>query len=430
MKKESDTFFGILKNIENACRFVRESGSVTVCRIGMLPLLLELYRAIEFYERLADDFQNYELPQDVTVSDFEYWAHRMNPNIPDSPTACLFLWRKEDERRLSMKDDRAVLQKVSRDLLPPAGCKNDEEHRFVFRDTVESLRENLEQWNLEDAVYLGFSRLADALNRIVHALDSPADSALRSLYADFLEHTVLERPGDPWRRWKLWKIDHENRSDYGRLLDAWIAKLRTEIDAEPYGGMEWDRFFESKGDWMTVACEEVGRLLWRNLKQYKEDDGLACRLFEHLGLWESAHTERLRLMGQKTKTTSCLSKALEENREAMALFVQILKDIYATVNSGKGKHSERRSWIHVYHAWNRLGFLQGEFVPKHFGETVFAICDQRSADSIEKTFAKKDYSEKHLTDSDRERIAELEALFRPVRERLDGSDARAGSPER
>lgn len=428
--REDDAYFGMLKNLENACRFLRESGSVTVCRMGMFPLLLELYRAIEFYEQMAYNFQEYELPQDVTVSDFEYWAHRLLPYEPDSVTADIYPWRREDERRLSVKDDRAVLWKVACDLVPLSMDEYDEEHRFAFRDKVESMREQLEQWNLVDTIDWGFRKLTDVLRTIVEAFYSPTDTVLSGLYYDFLARTVFDRASKPYGRWACWKIDHMEREDYLPQLEAWIAELKAEIDTQPYGGKEWNRFFNMAGNKVEVVEKEVGRLLWRNLKQYKEDDGLAHGLFVYLGIWEAAHTERLRLTAQKAEASSCLSKALEKNAEAKDCLVQILKDIYPSINSGRGRHSERKTWIHVYHAWNKLGLLEGEFVPKHFGATVFGMCSQRTAESIEKTFAKKDYSEKHLKDSDRDRIAELVTLFLPVRDLLDGAESHADFPKR
>lgn len=428
--REDDAYFGMLKNLENACRFLRESGSVTVCCMGMFPLLLELYRAIEFYEQMANDFQEYELPQDVTVSDFEYWAHRLFPYEPDSVTADIYPWRREDDRRLSVKDDREVLWKLSRDLVPLSWNKYDGESCLAFCDKVESMREEMEQWNLVDTIDWGFRKLAGVLWKIIETLDSPAQPVLSSLYGEFLEKMYSIRPDNRHRKWKLWKIDHEKREDYLPQLDAWIAELRAEIDIQPYGGKEWNRFFKVEGDQMWVVTEEVGRLLWRNLQQYRDDDDLLCRLYEHLDNWEFSHTERLRLTAQKAEASSCLSKALEKNAEAKDCLVQILKDIYPSINSGRGRHSERKTWIHVYHAWNRLGLLEGEFVPKHFGATVFAICSQRTAESIEKTFAKKDYSEKHLKDSDRDRIAELVTLFLPVRDLLDGAESHADFQKR
>lgn len=478
MTEEKHTF-DALENIKRWCEALSCAYVPKAINSGMLALMVELECANEKYGRMRKRFAG-NLPKNVTVREFEDWLDWLCNKKPDFES--LFRGRTMDERiaadedlaRLSMKpeDIDSIPDTSWKPFVSAQGLDNavtasilEKFHAVSPNDrSVEESEVTGALGAVDNLQYVICNLIEDKMETleciirdIIFQLEYPSDQALRNVLRHYWKpYAADKKAGREHVKLEVHRFfyDHQAHRNYRELLDREAEKAKNRLlqNLEQWNIDPEDLIRNGRGEALMIDEREAGLAIYRRMPDLCREPKLLKELtecFEFFIRWRMHRKERLRLddasimakpaspqlSPQKAFKVSTAWKCafcgrLTSNPDACAKLQETLRTVSPNINKGRGKQSERKNWIHVYHAWMQLKLLKSNCIAQSFAEAVNAVCPDRSVGSITKTFSDKGWEEKHLKDSDRDRIAELVTLFLPVRDLLDGAESHADFQKR
>lgn len=272
---------------------------------------------------------------------------------------------------------------------------------------------------------MALENLSEALGQAYRILLAPREEAYKALFERLSLVFYSELIGDAidsFRRWSSFaptsrrlqafeeKFEKEKRKFFS---GKWQEGLETYFDLEDIG-----RFIEGTdaGKFIykyrrELSKEEVGQILAGCHK-------LACYHNEICRLKSEREGRRLRIKKSPEPETSemeihvIFSHELRQNKEAVRLFVEILRDCEPDVKRQSGKN-----WGHVRDAFINLGFIDKHSSGVDFGNAIQQICDNRKACNVEQAIKRYNVkSSKSVDNKDQGFIDFFTEQFLPVKE--------------